>query len=109
VHTVFYWYGRSIFGGSSNLLGKLRNHYSNLSRKAQQRQTENDEENFQYNTRAAAGLFHMQLAVLVLLFTTHMGDSLDTSSFTKWMDVLSRDDAGTSSPVSPNSNGFFYF
>jgi hypothetical protein len=30
----------------------------------------------------------MQIAVLALLFTTHMGDSLDVSSLSKWMEVL---------------------
>jgi hypothetical protein len=51
---------------------------------------EDDSENFQF-VETAAGLFHMQIAILALLFTTHMGTPSDISSLAKWIEVLGRD------------------
>ena len=38
-----------------------------------------------------AGLFHLQMAVLNLLFRVHMGDKSDLSSLAKWFIALKRD------------------
>jgi hypothetical protein len=40
---------------------------------------------------AITGMFHLQMAVLNLLFYVHMGDKSDVNSMAKWFIVLKRD------------------
>jgi hypothetical protein len=60
------------------------------SRKAKRRQTECSPEKQLDWIEPAAGLFHIQLAVLVLLYRTHLGEDSDIASLNRWMKELRR-------------------
>lgn len=63
-----------------------------IDRKAQIRRSESaSDQNFQY-IEAAAGLFHLSMAVLGVLFKTHYGTlDTDVASLLVWLDELQRD------------------
>lgn len=64
---------------------------ANISRIAIARQMESIPRDHLDHFEPMAGMFHLQMAVLNLLFHVHMGDSSDESSLAKWFITLKRD------------------